>query len=104
LGISLTAAKFLDVGAFILACKSCIVVPATVTTVIVFAQNESILRDASILRLLNTANTVEILADLPLNNLILLILLILTGMLEMFRIVIFVRAYVLMTLHIKTDW
>lgn len=80
---------------------SCIIVPSTMTTVVVMAEEKRVLADTSCLSSLNIANAMEILSNLALSYLILLILLVLGLHVKVLRVEFLVQAYVLVTLHVQ---
>ena len=80
-----------------------VVVPSAVPTIIVVPQNQGVLGNPRVFRLLNIAHAVELLANLSLNNLVLLILLIACFEVEMQLVVSQVSPDVLVFLHMERD-
>ena len=80
-----------------------IVVPPAVASVVVIAQNERIDSDSSVLGVFNTAHAVEVLANLSLDDLVLLTLKILVLVVEVKFVVSRIGADNFCLLHVKTD-
>ena len=93
----------LDVASRATALIRCVIVPAPMPSIVIVAQNESVLGEAGLFGLVHVAKAVKFLADLALDNLVLLVLLVCALEVEVEPIVGLVSANVLMLLHVEGD-
>lgn len=80
-----------------------VVVPPAVASIVVVAQNERVARDSGVLGVLDAAHAVEVLSDLPLDNLVLLALQILVLEIEVKLVIGLIGADHFRFFHVEAD-
>ena len=92
-----------DIAALLLALVAAIVVPSSLTPIVVVPQNQSIDSSCIALCVLDSSHPVELLSNCSLDDLILLILVQFGSMVEMKLVIVEVRHYHLGLLHVDAD-